>query len=90
MKKIFAIAFVSLVIGFAAGYALADDYEVSGSNEEGDYVYGDVETQPGSSSGEGVLYDTEGNQYNVEETESSGSGGLAATDDEGESYDLST
>lgn len=62
------------------------NYDVSGYNSDGDYVSGNIDAD-GSKYGSGTIYDSDGNERDVD-FEWTGKGELEATDDDGNTYDL--
>ncbi len=71
--------------GYSGSYGF--NYDVSGSDENGDSVYGSVDTQ--GKYGDGYIYDDYGNEIYVE-TEWVDYGVIEATDEYGNTYELET
>ena len=64
-----------------------DNYDVSGYDEDGNYVYGEVDMD--NKYGSGSVYDEDGNDIDLD-VEWQGQGELEGTDGNGTTYDLET
>jgi hypothetical protein len=85
MLKI-SILLVGAILMTPSSSVLAGDYEVEGY-ADGEYVYGEVESQSGGREVEGYVYDQEGNATYFE-GEWSGSGEIEGYDQEGRYIEL--
>src|SRR5262249_23262653 len=63
------------------------EYDVSGLDDSGGFVYGSIDASRGEREVEGTVYDEDGEEHSIS-GEWSGKGEVDATDDDGNTYDL--
>lgn len=84
MKSITMVILILLIVTTIP--CRANTYDVSGYDDNGNYVYGEIEAE-GEKYGHGEIFVEDGNQRDID-FEWTGYGELEATDDEGNIYDL--
>lgn len=83
------IVFLSIILITTNVLAADHVYDVSGYDDNGNYVYGEVEANNGERDISGTLFDDNGNIIDID-GQWNGYGQIDAEDMEGNSFDLET